>query len=210
MFWSTKKDNKPSLQTKRYKQTGFTLIELMVSLGISAAIAVLAHQSISTMVDVKSSVHQHSKETEKLQRAIWLLEQDFVQLAPRGIMDELGSKQAAFTYRFDRGVEFTRIAQFPTPNANGGLLRVAYQLEGDVLYRLSWPVLDRAPDSVPRKVVLLSDIGHFEVEMLNLANEWVKDWPAPEQSLDALPKLNRVTIEHKSLGTISRLFMGVN
>jgi general secretion pathway protein J len=199
-----------NLASKCNNQAGFTLIELLVALGISAVIAVLAHQSISAMVNVKSSVHEHSKDTEKLQRAIWLMEQDFVQIAPRAIMDELGSQQAAFKFRTDIGVEFTRIAQFPTPSATGGLLRVAYKLEDEVLYRLTWPVLDRAPNSVPRKQALLSDIAHFDVEMLSQNNEWTKDWPLPNQPLNALPKLTKVKIEHKQLGNISRLFMGVN
>lgn len=192
------------------RQKGFTLIELLVALGVSAVIAVLAYQSIDSMVNVKSTVEQHSKDTEELQRAIWWLEQDFIQLAPRPIQDELGSAKPAFEYREDMGVEFTRIALFPTPNANGGLLRVAYQLENGVLYRLTWPVLDRAQDTQPNKIALMKDIRRFDIEMLSAGNEWLKDWPKANQAFTALPRVNRVTIEHKTLGTMTRLFMGVN
>lgn len=190
-------------------QQGFTLIELLVALGVSAVIAVLAYQSINSMVNVKASVEQHSTENEKLQRALWWMEQDFIQLAPRSIQDELGSPQAAFKYRQDIGVEFTRIAQYATPNASGGLLRVAYQLDNGDLYRLSWPVLDRAQDTKPTKVELLSDIKRFDVELLTAKKAWVKDWPRANQGLTDLPRISLITIEHKTFGTITRLFMGV-
>ena len=50
----------------------------------------------------------------------------------------------------------------------------------------------------------------FNIEMLSVSNEWLKDWPKANQALTELPRINRVTIEHKTLGTITRLFMGVN
>ncbi|BCN94324.1 type II secretion system protein J [Thiomicrorhabdus immobilis] len=191
-------------------QQGFTLIELLVALGVSAVIAVLAYQSIDSMVNVKTTVEQHSKQNENLQRAIWWMEQDFIQIVPRAIQDELGSRQAAFKYREDIGIEFTRIAQFPTPNASGGLLRVGYQLQDGILYRLTWPVLDRAQDTKPKKVELLTDIEGFDIELLTSSNEWVKDWPRANLGLTDLPRASRVTIKHKTLGTITRLFMGID
>lgn len=192
-----------------HAQKGFTLIELLIALGVSAVIAVLAYQSINSMVNVKSSVEQHGAENEKMQRAMWWMEQDFIQLAPRPIQDELGSAQAAFQYRQDTGVEFTRIAQYVTPNASGGLLRVGYRLDNGNLYRLTWPVLDRAQDTKPTKVKLLSNIVRFDIELLTANKAWVKEWPAENEALTTLPAISRVTIEHKTFGTITRLFMGV-
>ncbi|WP_029408596.1 type II secretion system minor pseudopilin GspJ [Thiomicrorhabdus sp. Milos-T2] len=190
-------------------QRGFTLIELLIALGVSAVIAVLAYQSINSMVNVKSSVEQHGAENEKIQHAMWWMEQDFIQLAPRPIQDKLGSAQATFQYRQDTGVEFTRIAQYVTPNASGGLLRVGYQLDNGNLYRLTWPVLDRAQDTKPTKVKLLSNIVRFDIELLTAKKAWVKEWPAENEPLTTLPAISRVTIEHKTFGTITRLFMGV-
>lgn len=193
----------------RHRQYGFTLIELLVALGVSAVIAVLAYQSIDSMVSVKSTVQEHATQTEKLQRAVWWMEQDFSQLTPRPIQDQLGSVLPAIQYRADIGVEMSRIAQYPTPNASGGLLRVGYALEGSELYRLSWSVMDRAPDSQPKKTLMLKDVNRFDVALLNQTNQWLKAWPEPNQPMNDLPKAVKVTIEHKTLGTLSRLFMGV-
>ncbi|WP_040727431.1 type II secretion system minor pseudopilin GspJ [Thiomicrorhabdus sp. Kp2] len=199
-----------NLTLKLKQQQGFTLIELLVALGVSAVIAVLAYQSIDSMVNVKANVEEHASQTEILQRAVWWMEQDFIQLTPRPIQDELGSDLPAFQYRADTGIELSRIAQFPTPNSNGGLQRVGYVLDNSVLYRLTWPVMDRAPDTKPKKVVLLEDVSKLDVELLNASDKWVDSWPAPTQTLDELPKATRIVIEHKTLGTLSRLYMGVS
>ncbi len=192
------------------RQSGFTLIELLVALGVSAVIAVLAYQTINSMVDVKTSVDEHSLKTEKLQRSIWRMQQDLVQLAPRPVQDELGSELPAFQYREDTGLEFTRIAQFPTADASGGLIRVGYQLLNGDLYRLTWPVLDRAQDTQVNRVKLFENVTRFEIALLDDSHSWQSSWPLPNQSSAALPKLTRVTIDSEEYGTITRLFMGVN
>lgn len=192
------------------RQQGFTLIELLVALGVAAVIAVLSYQSINSMVNVKQSVGQQAKQSEQLQRVFWHMRQDFMQLTPRTVLDELGSMLPAFQYRVDRGVEFSRIAQFATRHASGGLLRVGYRLEGGNLYRLTWPVLDRAPDTLPSKKLVLQDVEAFEVELLAANRTWLQDWPSREQTVYSLPLLSRITIRHKEYGTISRLFMGVS
>jgi general secretion pathway protein J len=191
-------------------QQGFTLIELLVALGVSAVIAVLAYQSINNMVNVKTTVDQHIDQTEKWQRTVWRIQQDLVQMAPRSIQDQLGSALPAFQYREDTGLEFTSIAQYPTLNANGGLVRVGYQLEDNTLFRLTWQVLDRAQDTEVQKVALLKGVNQFEVALLNKDNKWLQNWPAAGQDSDMLPRATRVNIEHQEFGTISRIFMGAN
>ena len=192
------------------KQQGFTLIELLVALGVSAVIAVLAYQSINTMVNVKDSVDVHSKEMENLQRAVWTMQQDLTQLVARPVQDQLGEPLPAFQYREDVGLEFTRIAQYPTPNAKGGLVRVGYQLDNGVLYRLTWPVLDRAQDSEARRVALISGVSDFEVRVLDSKQAWQSSWPPQAQSLQVLPQVTEVSFKSEVFGNVKRLFMGVN
>ena len=196
---------------KRFQyQQGFTLIELLVALGVSSVISVLAYQSINSMVNVKESVESHADESGKIQRIIWRMQQDLTQLAPRTIQDELGSVLPAFQYRQDTGLEFTRIAQFPTADSTGGLLRVGYQLQDGVLYRLTWPVLDRAQDTQPKRAKLFEKVTQFEVALLDQNKNWVNSWPADNQPQTDLPQLTQLTIESEDFGTITRLFMGVN
>jgi len=203
-------------------QKGFTLIELLVALAISAVISALAYQSINTVVNVQTQVQSHSLRMESVQRAVWWMEQDFIQTAPREINDGYGSKLPAYQYRPDLGVEMTRIAEFPTPHTSGGLLRVGYRLEDNTLYRLTWSVIDRAPDSLPKKTAILTGVKRFELRVLGSDDQWVTSWPnetdsnppavgLPGMALPSvsLPKMTEVTIELEDMGVLKRLFMGL-
>ncbi len=210
---------------EKKRQQGFTLIELLIALAISAIISALAYQAINGVVKVQTNVNSHAERMAEIQRAVWWMEQDLIQLVPRGVQDGLGSTLSAYEYRADLGLEFTRIAELPTPRASGGLLRVGYQLKDDTLYRLTWPVIDRAPDSRPKKMAILTGVKRFELRMLNNKSQWVTSWPldvdlsglpsgliggesAPKKM--PLPKMTEVTIELDDLGILKRLFMGVS
>ncbi|MCF6254075.1 MAG: type II secretion system minor pseudopilin GspJ [Thiomicrorhabdus sp.] len=207
------------------KQQGFTLIELLIALAISAIISALAYQAINGVVNVQTNVQAHSQRMAEVQRTVWWMEQDLVQLVPRGVQDGFGSTLSAYEYRADLGLELTRIAELPTPRASGGLLRVGYQLRDETLYRLTWPVIDRAPDTKPRRVAILTGVKRFELRFLNDKNRWVTSWPlevdvrsvpsigggensAPQKM--PLPKITEVLLELDDLGVLKRLFMGVS
>lgn len=197
-----------ALQKALIKQRGFTLIELLIALTLSAIISVIAYQTVNSTVAVQSRTEAKSAELETLQRAMWWLEQDFIQLAPRTVQDGLGSALPAFQYRDDLGVELTRIAEFPTPYGAGGLMRVGYQLEESVLYRIVWPVLDRAPDSQPNRTPILTGVERFEIRLMNSQQQFVESWPNELQPLTALPQLTEVRLVLEKQGEITRLFMG--
>ncbi|MBN2865072.1 MAG: type II secretion system minor pseudopilin GspJ [Thiotrichales bacterium] len=195
-------------QQRQQAQRGFTLIELLIALSISSVISVIAYQTVSSVVQVQTRTEAHTEQMETLQRAMWWMEQDFIQLAPRSIQDGLGSVLPAFQYREDLGVELTRIAEFPTPYGSGGLIRVAYQLEDETLYRLVWPVVDRAPDTQPTRTPILTGVERFEIRLMNMQDQFVNIWPNESQALSALPKLTEVRLQLAEMGEITRLFMG--
>ncbi len=209
----------------RSRQAGFTLIELLIALAISAIISALAYQAINAVINTQTTVKQHSERMAEVQRALWWMEQDLIQLAPRGVQDGLGSILSAYEYRADLGLELTRIAELPTPRALGGLLRVGYQLNDDTLYRLTWSVMDRAPDSNVKRVAILTGVKRFELRLLNEKDQWVTSWPLEVDLTGVsrglgeedsgpkkmpLPKVTEVTIELDDLGVLKRLFMGVS
>lgn len=209
------------LTRDKKRQRGFTLIELLIALAISAIISALAYQAINSVVNVQTNVQAHSQRMAEVQRTVWWMEQDLVQLVPRGVQDGFGSLLSAYEYRADLGLELTRIAELPTPRASGGLLRVGYQLRDETLYRLTWPVIDRAPDSKPRRVAILSGVKRFELRFLNDKSQWVTSWPLEVDvpSIGGanvtlkkmpLPKMTEVLLELDDLGVLKRLFMGVS
>lgn len=189
-------------------ERGFTLIELLVAIAISAVIALLAYQAIDSATRVVAAQEGQKQKFSQLQQAIWWLEQDALQMTPRPILDELGSPLPAMQLINNR-LEWTRIALYPTPQASGGLVRVAYELEGDQLIRWSWPVIDRAPDTQPRKTLLLTKVVQFQVNLLDEQQQWQTFWPQQAEALTFLPRMIEVIIEREGQGQIRRLLPGV-
>lgn len=195
---------------KQPKQQGFTLIELLIAMMIAAIIAVMSYQAIQQVVSVKTQTDSHSEGFDGLQKAIWWLEQDLAQMAPRPIQDQLGSSLPALQLTLDQGVQWTRFAAYPTASGQAGLVRVGYVLEEGKLYRLIWPVVDRAQDTEVQKWLLLSGVEGFTIKLLNRDNKWQTLWPEVEQAATDLPKLTELLLRVKGLGEVRRLIVGVD
>ncbi|WP_319558043.1 type II secretion system minor pseudopilin GspJ [Thiomicrorhabdus sp.] len=195
------------------RQSGFTLIELLIAIAISAVLAVVAYQSVQSVVKVEEGLDRHSERFQAIQRAFWWMQQDIVQAAPRPIGDGLGSNLPAMQYRSDLGLELSRVADFVTPNGSSGLLRVGYRLNNGTLYRLVWPVMDRAPDTEASQTALLTGVTSFQVRFLNEQKQWQQVWPnesseAAAANLYVLPLLTEVVVELEDLGRVRRLYQG--
>jgi general secretion pathway protein J len=88
--------------------------------------------------------------------------------------------------------------------------RVAYLLEEDRLVRLSWVVLDPAPDSEPVRQVLLEGVTRFEIRLLSSDDAWVDRWPLSDPSGSgtqgtsnaSLPRAAEVSIELEDWGEV--------
>lgn len=194
------------------RQAGFTLVEMLVALSISAVIAVMAYQSISEVTAVKTHTEKHSDAFSALQRAVWWMEQDFAQLAPRSVQDELGSRIPAYRNEINR-VELTRLAAFPSPYGESGLVRVGYMLENETLFRLVWPVLDRAPDTQVQKWAVLEGVKGFSVRQMDAQKQWHDQWPIEvegQDSLRMLPDLVEITLNLEGFGELKRFLVGVD
>lgn len=192
------------------RQAGFTLIELLIAMAISAVIAVMAYQAVNQAVTVKSVTDDSVTRFEAVQRAVWWLEQDFTQLAPRTVQDTLGDRLPAFQLSYDYGVEMTRIAVYPSPYGVAGLVRIGYVLEGDVLYRVVWPVLDRSPDTEAQRLPILKNVQKFDIRVMNAKRQWQNTWPDDKQADTDLPYMTEIVLTLEDLGEIRRLLPGVD
>lgn len=201
----------------RKQQSGFTLIELLIAMSVSAVISVLAYQSIAAMVSTEQQVSAHQKAMQKQQRALWWIEQDLIQMAPRAINDGLNGVLPAMSFRADLGLEFSRLASFMTPNSHNGLLRVGYQFQDETLYRLTWPVIDRVADTEPTRMPILNSVSQIVWRFLDQNNQWQTTWPplqlASSQTTfteQVLPKAVEIQIQLANGENIKRLLRGTD
>jgi len=194
------------------RQTGFTLLELMVALGIFALLAAMAYSGLNSVMTARKVTEQHAQRLSQLQMTFLWLGRDIEQGIDRPIRDEYAQVQPAMegveTGRYQ--LEFTRTGwNNPAGRARSNLQRVAYGLRDDKLIRAYWNVLDRAQDSQPLESVLLDGVDKLELRFLDASNAWQLSWPntlAGGAANTALPKAVEVTLETKAEGRITRLF----
>jgi general secretion pathway protein J len=170
------------------RNTGFTLLELLVSLSIFALIGVMAYGGLQSVMIQQSRTGEASQRLADLQKAYRIMR------GGRG-----------FT-----GVEFSR-AGHPNPAGflRSDLQRVAYVPDQDTLLRQTWRVLDRAQDSKPDEQVLVENISRFSMRFLNTANEWLESWPPPlglSATTEGLPQAVEVELELDNFGVINWIF----
>ena len=74
---------------------GFTLIELLVALFIAAIMFAMGYGAINQALQSRGSIRRHQETLVQLETAMRVMEQDFVQLAPRPVRDPVGDQYLA-------------------------------------------------------------------------------------------------------------------
>lgn len=194
------------------KQNGFTLLELLVALGIFAVLAAMAYSGLDSVMTARQVTNQHADRLSQLQMAFLWLGRDVEQAVDRSIRNEYGEPRGPMlgveTGRYQ--LELTRTGwRNPAGRARSNLQRVAYGIRDGALVRAYWNVLDRAQDSEPLESVMLEGVEKLELRFLNTSNGWQDSWPSNQlggQPSSVPPKAVEVTLETKAEGRITRLF----
>ena len=199
---------------------GFTLLELVVAIGVFAIMAALAYGGLSSVLNTRVSVQRALDRTAVYERAYIKLRDDFLNASDRDIRDENGNRQPAMIYdRYRQRLEFTRGGR---PNPLGlprsDFERVAYGLqENGHFVRYNWTVLDRAPRSEPQELVLLDDVDKARWRFLDTKLQWHDHWPlddysaATATSVPAPPIAVELQLDTRDWGSLRFVFqLGVN
>jgi len=194
------------------KQTGFTLLELLVALGIFALLAAMSYSGLNSVMSARQMTTEHAERLSQLQMAFLWLSRDIEQAINRSIRNEYAEVRPAMlgveTGRYQ--LELTRTGwRNPAGRTRSNLQRVAYGLRDGNLLRVYWNVLDRAEDSEPLESVLLEGVDKLELRFLNDKKTWQNAWPSSqlgEVGEVAPPRAVEVTLETKAEGRITRLF----
>lgn len=207
--------NLGSLTIKRH-QRGFTLLEVLVAVAITALIGVGIWEVMSGVIKARTSVDRVSSQFEQLQRAMLLIERDVTQIVNRPVRGPYGDKQFAVTTGGDNYfLQLTRQGwRNPLDDPRSELQRVAYSLEGDTLHRWQWQVLDQAQDSKPIDQKLLDKVTSVKVRFLDQNGNWVDQWPpqvtgqeAPKPENAPMPRALELTIDQARFGKIRRVWV---
>ena len=206
-------------------ERGFTLVEVLIALAVTAFVAAAAYAGLSAAID---GVERNRAEAERhweLTRALRIIARDLRHFVPRPVRDEFGEAEPALmggpAARF--ALSLTRSGWHnPNNHPRSHLQRVNYVWEGDELWRESYPVLDRAGNTEPQRVLLLGGVTDLRLFFLgdpaNLdaasrgvsvnTRAWPESWaPDPMQSGHQLspPLAVEIALELDGLGTVRSL-----
>jgi len=200
------------------RQQGFTLMEVLIAVTITAVIGLGVWQVINSVVNSRDRVNQLAGQFDDLQKTMLLLERDITQIVNRPARGIYGDFQPALTTR-EEGYKFMLTRQGwrnPLGLRRSSLQRVAWEYNGNELRRYYWPTLDQGEEEAGRDVLLLENVLVFDIQFRDHRGNQQEQWPtedalaalAPGDRPDApLPGGIQITLEHEQFGELSRTFM---
>ena len=195
----------------RDRQSGFSLLEVLVGIAVLAVMSTIAFSALNQMTLSSSVLRDESESFSRLSLTLSLFEKDFRHAVPRSVRDLLGAETPAMQgNRLSASVTSAGISN-PLEMQRSNLQRVEYVYDSGSLRRVTWPVLDRTQSTQPRIQVLLEDIEQLDLEFFDdQTDEWTRTWPPIREATadtKAWPKAIRLILQSQIHGHIERLIV---
>jgi len=195
--------------------SAFTLVEMLVVVGILGFIGIASFDMASMGVRVKRALVDQEKVMFDSIRLWQWIERDMEQLVDRTVRDELGEYEFSLKLE-DAELNFTKAGWINPLGINRSeLQRVRYQYDDEeaVLKRTFWRVLDKEQDVVS-VVQVFEGVSSFSINVLDTDVEWTDSWPplsdgtlpGEKESIVDMPWVIQINMATKGLGLVSRLF----
>lgn len=195
---------------KTYRESGFTLVEMMVSVAIFGVMASIIFPALIQFLDARESVDNKHKQLISMQKTFLFLAQDIRFASNRLGKDEFGDiGKATLSVGEDSLIELTSI--YPDLNLDGlGVpRRVRWVLEDKTLQRIQYPVMDPDSDTRTIKQILLTGINNVEIELKEIT-ESTEEVSSTWDKETKLPDLLSMTVEMESGIEYQRSFTMLN
>lgn len=193
-------------------QRGFTLLEIIIAIGIFSLLALGANSVLTTVNSSNEISAVREAKLEQLQRAMLVIERDFLQIQSRvprsqGSESRLVLSGGEFEFESDEyGVGFVR-GGWRNPQLRlkrSSLQNVAYRLQENRLERLHTNYVDVVIGTEPNVRVLLEGVTDFQVEVLREVQSEL-EWSQTIPDVD-LPVAIAIIITTETFGVIRREF----
>lgn len=206
---------------------GFTLLELLVALLITAIMFAIGYTELNQALKSRRELDEQSARLIAIQQAVRTIEQDFELLQPRPVRNLLGdgylpalSTSPDATSGSSGGssgapvpvVSFTRAGWTnPVGLSRSELQRVSYAVQNGALIRQYYPVLDATLQDPVISRTLIDHVQGFSLRFMDAGHIWQTQWPAagvaglaPEPLLRSRPIAVEITLQLDDWGLIVR------
>ncbi len=177
------------------KQSGFTLLELLIAVALLALIGLVGALTLDSSIRAEEKISQRDQQLQLLDRAVLVLQHDLEQALPRAnkAIDNNGEPHALWGYPEAR-LSDNVLLEFVRHNQSLGqpvLQRVRYRLEEKNLWRDS---IDLADPAEPRwhSRRLLNDVS--EIRQSFYRQRWLDEWQPTAGQRQQLPQAIRIVL----------------
>ena len=205
---------------------GFTLVEVLIAMAITALISVLAYTGLSSALSGAESLRSASGRAHNINQTWALLSRDLRQVVNRPVVDEFGQVVPALMggEMAREPLSLTRAGWHNSSAApRSTLQRVRWWLEDERLWRGYFPVLDRTAGTEPVETAILEGVERFELRFLpalsavesdrndvidrrDWRDSWIADFSQPGQ-MPSPPAAVEVLMEVAGLGELRRTYV---
>ncbi len=190
------------------RQSGFTLLEVLLATFISSIILIGSYSVLSSVLNTNERVSEKRLALKNVQRALHFMQQDFEQILPRAVKGELGEAKIIDYKSFDSRLEFTRLGwRNPIERSRSKMQRVAYFVDDEILIREHWNTLDRADNEESKKNPILPGAKDIKFRFYDLKDkQWRSEWDPESSDEQKLPAAIEIKIQTKNYGELRRVF----
>ncbi|OPZ11667.1 MAG: Type II secretion system protein J precursor [Alphaproteobacteria bacterium ADurb.BinA280] len=193
-----------SLCGARARMVGFTLLEVVVAVGLFAVVSALAFGGLSSLLRSREQLASAAADLADMQLAMQIFERDVRSALLRPVRDSYGEVLPSMAGDAD-SLELTRSGYSNGLQlARSELERVAWRQQKDAWQRGRWAVLDRAPTTSVDVADVLTGVTRMQLRYRTRDGQETDRWPLPGRE-DQLPLALELRLQTRSLGEIRRL-----
>lgn len=193
------------------RNTGFTLIELMVAVMIFAIIAVISYRTLTSLVATKEVVEAAQNKWGGISKTMNQMSVYCNRIVPMTILDGDGSTLPAVLGKNKLSGNFDSQLEMTTSGFIGDLAygstppkRIGFRYANGKLFLVIWPVLNRVPNSKPDMILLSTQVAVFNVKYLYQDRQWYDTWPLSVSDYANVPIAIKMYIKMTSGEEITR------
>jgi general secretion pathway protein J len=213
------------------RSRGFTLLELLVALFITAILFAMGYGALSQALTSRKEVDEQSARLSAVQQAMRVMEQDLELMQPRPARDPLGNGYEAAVVvsqnvaspgsttdsdTTDQAVPLLTFTRGGWANPAGlprsELERVSYLLRDHKLIRQNLPVMDTTAATTIVERELLDQVDALTFQYMDESFAWSSSWPTPGMQMStpqdlwrARPIAVKIVLSLKDMGVLTRI-----